>query len=80
MNIYVANLGLDVHAEELRELFTPYGEVGSAKIIMDRLSSKSRGFGFVEMYDENAGKQAISGLNNKVVQDRALKVNEAKPR
>jgi RNA recognition motif-containing protein len=79
MNIYVSNLSFNVQDEDLKALFTPYGEVASAKIIMDRATSRSRGFGFVEMADE-AGKQAIVELDGTTVQSRAMKVNEAKPK
>src|SRR5260221_6170332 len=80
MNIYVANLSFDLQDEDLREFFTPYGEVSSAKIIMDKMTSRSRGFGFVEMTDSAAGKKAIDELDGKMVKDRPLKVNEAKPK
>ena len=80
MNIYVANLSFDLQDEDLREFFTPYGEVTSAKIIMDKMTSRSRGFGFVEMSDDAAGKKAIAELDGKPVHDRPLKVNEAKPK
>lgn len=80
MNIYVANLSFDIKDEDLRDLFTPYGEVSSAKVIMDKMTSRSRGFGFVEMSDDAAGKKAITELDSSTVQDRQLKVNEAKPK
>jgi RNA recognition motif-containing protein len=80
MNIYVANLSFDLQDEDLKEFFTPYGEVSSAKIIMDKMTSRSRGFGFVEMTDDAAGKTAIVELDGKSVQGRPLKVNEAKPK
>ena len=80
MNIYVANLSFDIQDEDLKELFTPYGEVSSAKVIMDKVTSRSRGFGFVEMADNTAAKKAITELDGTSVQDRQLKVNEAKPK
>ena len=80
MNIYVSNLSFNVQDEDLREFFTPYGEVTSAKIINDRESGKSRGFGFVEMSDEAASKKAIAELNDSTVDGRAIKVMEAKPK
>ena len=80
MNIYVANLSFDLQDEDLKEFFTPYGEVSSAKIIMDKMTSRSRGFGFVEMTEDAAGKTAIAELDGKSVQGRPLKVNEAKPK
>jgi RNA recognition motif-containing protein len=80
MNIYVANLNFGLQDEDLKELFSPFGEVNSARIIMDMMSERSRGFGFVEMADEVAGKKAIEELNGVTVGGRPIKVNEAKPR
>jgi RNA recognition motif-containing protein len=80
MNIYVANLSFDIRDEDLRELFTPYGEVSSAKVIMDKVTSRSRGFGFVEIADDAAGQKAVTELNGTMLQGRSLKINEAKPR
>ena len=80
MNIYVSNLSFNVQDEDLREFFTPYGEVTSAKIINDKLTGKSRGFGFVEMSDDEAAKKAIAELNEAMVDGRNIKVMEAKPR
>lgn len=80
MNIYVSNLSFNVQDEDLREFFTPYGEVTSAKIITDRESGRSRGFGFVEMSDDTASKQAIAELDGATVEGRTIKVTEAKPR
>ena len=80
MNIYVANLSFDLRDEDLKEFFTPFGEVSSAKIIMDKMTSRSRGFGFVEMADDTAGQKAIAELDGQDVQGRPLKVNEAKPK
>lgn len=80
MNIYVANVPYTVKDQDLRELFEPYGEVTSAKIIMDKVTNRSRGFGFVEMSDDNAGRQAIEATNGKNFQGRDLVVNEARPR
>jgi RNA recognition motif-containing protein len=80
MNIYVSNLSFNVQDEDLREFFTPYGEVTSAKIINDRETGKSRGFGFVEMSDDAASKKAIAELNEKDVDGRTIKVMEAKPK
>src|ERR1700744_2958888 len=80
MNIYVSNLSFNVQDEDLREFFTPYGEVTSAKIILDRTANQSRGFGFIEMPDEAAAKKAIAELDGATVENRAIKVNEAKPR
>ena len=80
MNIYVSNLSFNVQDEDLREFFTPYGEVTSAKIINDRESGRSRGFGFVEMSDEAASRKAMSELNDANVDGRTIKVMEAKPK
>lgn len=80
MNIYVSNLSFNVQDEDLREFFTPYGEVTSAKIIMDKVTGKSRGFGFVEMPDDAAAKKAIAELDNGTVDGRAIKVVEARPK
>ena len=80
MNIYVSNLSFNVQDEDLREFFAPYGEVTSAKIINDRESGKSRGFGFVEMSDDTAAKKAIAELDGAAVEGRTIKVMEAKPK
>ena len=80
MNIYVSNLSFNVQDEDLREFFAPYGEVVSAKIINDRETGKSRGFGFVEMSDDAASKKAIAELNGSDVDGRTLNVTEAKPK
>ena len=80
MNIYVSNLGFNVQNEDLREFFAPYGEVTSASIIMDKMTNRSRGFGFVEMSDEEASKKAIAELDGATVEGRTIKVMEAKPR
>src|SRR5258708_32521284 len=80
MNIYVSNLSFKVRDEDLREFFTPFGEVAAAKIIMDKITSQSRGFGFVEMPDDAAAKKAIAELDGATVENRAIKVNEARPK
>jgi RNA recognition motif-containing protein len=80
MNIYVSNLSFNVQDEDLREFFTPYGEVTSAKIINDRETGRSRGFGFVEMSDDTAAKKAIAELDQASVEGRTVKVMEAKPK
>ena len=80
MNIYVSNLSFNVQDEDLREFFTPYGEVTSAKIINDKFTGKSRGFGFVEMSDSAAAAKAIQELNDATVDGRNIKVMEAKPK
>lgn len=66
--------------EELEATFAPYGAVKSAKIIMDRETNRSKGFGFVEMEDQSAAVEAIEQLNNKEISGRNLRVNEARPR
>lgn len=80
MNIYVGNLSYEVGNDELRVAFEEFGEVSSAKVIMDRETGKSRGFGFVEMVDDESAKDAIKVLDGKDLKGRNLKVNEAKPR
>jgi RNA recognition motif-containing protein len=80
MNIYVSNLSFNVKDEDLKGFFTPYGEVSSAKVIMDRFTGQSKGFGFVEMSDDTAAKQAISELDNAAVDGRNVKVMEARPK
>jgi RNA recognition motif-containing protein len=80
MNIYVSNLSFNTNDAELHELFSKFGEVSSAKVIMDRESGRSRGFGFVEMPSNEEGKDAMLGLNNKEVEGRAMSVSVAKER
>jgi len=80
MNIYVSNLGFNVQDEDLREYFEEYGEVTSAKVIMDKFTSRSRGFGFVEMSDNNSAEKAIKELNGAVVEGRSISVTVARPR
>jgi RNA recognition motif-containing protein len=80
MNIYVANLGFSLQDDDLRQLFSSYGTVSSAKIVMDKVSGQSRGFGFVEMPDDQAAAKAIEELNGVMAAGRPIKVNEAKPR
>ncbi|MFV0553144.1 MAG: RNA recognition motif domain-containing protein [Mangrovibacterium sp.] len=80
MNIYVSNIPFAVSNEELEDLFANYGEVSSARIIVDKESRRSRGFGFVEMDNDADAKAAIEALNGKEVKGRALNVNEARPR
>jgi RNA recognition motif-containing protein len=80
MNIYVSNLSFAVQDEDLREFFTEYGEVSSAKVIMDKFTNRSKGFGFVEMPDDAAAQKAIAELDGGIVEGRAIKVMVAKPR
>ena len=80
MNLYVGNLSYDMSEENLRTEFAEYGEVQSAKIITDKFTGRSRGFGFVEMTSDDEGKKAMEELNGKDVDGRQLVVNEARPR
>ena len=80
MNIYVSNLSFNVQDEDLKEFFTEYGEVSSAKVITDKFTGKSRGFGFVEMPDDEAAKKAIAELDQASVDNRTIRVMEAKPK
>ena len=80
MNIYVSNLSFNVEDEDLKEFFAEYGEVSSAKVITDKFTGKSRGFGFVEMPNDEAAKKAISELDNASVENRNIRVMEAKPK
>jgi RNA recognition motif-containing protein len=80
MNIYVGNLSNEVTEEDLREAFEPFGQITSIKIITDKFSGMSRGFGFVEMPTNDEGRAALSGLNGKELKGQMLKVNEARPR
>ncbi len=80
MNLYVGNLSYDMSEENLRTEFAEYGEVQSAKIITDKFTGRSRGFGFVEMNSDEEGKKAMEELNGKDCEGRQLVVNEARPR
>ena len=80
MDIYVGNLSYDMTVEELREAFEQHGEVANAKIIMDRDTGRSKGFGFVEMPNKNEGEAAITELNGAMIRGRTARVNEARPR
>ena len=80
MNIYVSNLGLNVKEADLRGLFKDFGTVSSAKVITDKLSNQSRGFGFVEISDDNVAQKAIKELNGVMVDGRPIKVSEARPK
>lgn len=79
-NLFVAGLPYDLTDNELRDLFAEFGTVKSAKVIMDRETNRSKGFGFVEMGAEDESKNAIQGLNGKDMNGRPLTVNEARPR
>ena len=78
--LYVGNLSYNVTNSGLEELFAQYGAVRSAEVIMDRDTGRSKGFGFVEMSDDNAAREAINALNEKQHDGRPLIVNEARPR
>jgi RNA recognition motif-containing protein len=78
--LYVGNLSFDVDNASLEAMFASFGEVKSAEVIQDRDTGRSKGFGFVEMADDNAAQEAIRALNDTEQGGRALKVNEAKPR
>lgn len=80
MNIYVGNLSNDATDDDLRKAFEAYGQVSTASIIKDKFSGESRGFAFVEMPDKTQAQAAIEGLNGSSIKNRAIKVNEARPR
>jgi RNA recognition motif-containing protein len=80
MNIYVSNLSFNVTDEDLQDYFAEYGEVTSAKVIMDKFTGRSRGFAFVEMSDDAAAQKAIQELDGASVDGRTIGVSVAKPR
>ena len=80
MNIFVSNLSFKADEESLKQLFQNYGEVNSCKIITDKFTGKSRGFGFVEMKNDEDGQKAIDGLNESDFDGRNISVSVAKPR
>ena len=81
MNIYVGNLNWNMSSEDLQNLFTPFGEVTSAKIVTDKFNNdRSKGFGFVEMAEDEAARAAIAGLHDTDVMERKIVVNESTPR
>ena len=80
MNIYVGNVSYQMTDDDLRNAFEAYGDVESARVIMDRDTGRSKGFGFVEMPDRDEAMAAIEGLNGKEIAGRAVTVNEARPR
>ncbi len=80
MNIYVGNLNYKVNEEDLKDIFEEYGAVSSSKIIMDKYSGRSKGFGFVTMDDSNEANKAIEELNGATLENRVMVVNEARPR
>jgi RNA recognition motif-containing protein len=80
MNIYVGNLSYDASEDDIKSAFEEFGSVESVKIIKDRYSGRSKGFGFIEMPDDDEARNAISEMNDKEFMGRNLKVNEARPR
>ncbi len=80
MNLYVSNLGPNVKDEDLKQLFSAYGNVISAKVIIDKFSNQSRGFGFVEMPDNTEAQNAMSALDGTSNDNRFIKITEARPR
>lgn len=80
MNIFIAGLSYRVNDADLKELFAEYGEISSSKVIMDKQTGRSKGYGFVEMNDEEAGKKAIEELNGAEYDGRTISVSEARPR
>ncbi len=80
MNIFVAKLNFDTQSEDLVEAFSPFGEVVSANVIMDKFTGRSRGFGFVEMASDEAGRNAINELNDSELDGRTIVVKKAEPR
>ena len=80
MNIYVGNLSYNVEEFDLKEIFEEYGEVSSVKIITDKFTGKSKGFGFIEMSDDSEAKRAIEELNGGELENRKIVVNESQPK
>jgi RNA recognition motif-containing protein len=80
MNIYIGNLPYNVTEDELKDLFSEFGEVSSVSIIMDKFSGQSKGFGFIEMPNNSEADKAIKALNESELKGRNIKVNQAKPR
>lgn len=80
MNIYVGNLSWGLKDQDLANLFSPFGEVASAKIVMDKFTQRSKGFGFVEMPNDEQAQAAIAQLNGTEIEGRNLVVNESRPK
>ncbi len=80
MNIYIGNLSFEVTEEDLRQAFEPFGQLSSVKVITDRDTGRSKGFGFIEMPNNDEAQSAIRGLNSTELKGRTIKVNEARPR
>jgi len=79
MKVYVGNLSFDLDSEKLKGLFATYGEIEEAIVISDKFSGRSKGFGFVTFADDESAKKAIAEMNDKEIEGRKLKVNEARP-
>ena len=79
MKLYIGNLSFDISDEELKKVFSEFGEVEEATIIKDKFSGRSKGFGFVTFKDEKSGEKAISEMNGKDFKGREVRVSEAKP-
>jgi len=80
MNLYISNLSYNISDEDLRQLFADYGEITSAKVIMDKETGRSRGFGFVELSDDELAKKAIEELNQASYDGKVINITEARPR
>ena len=80
MNLYISNLSYNISDEDLRQLFADYGEITSAKVIMDRETGRSRGFGFVELSDDELAKKAIEEINQASYDGKVINITEARPR
>ncbi len=80
MNLYISNISYNISDEDLRQLFADYGEITSAKVIMDRETGRSRGFGFVELSDDELAKKAIEELNQASYDGKVINITEARPR
>lgn len=80
MNLYISNLSYNISDEDLRQLFADYGEITSAKVIIDRETGRSRGFGFVELSDDELAKKAIEELNQASYDGKVINITEARPR
>ena len=80
MNIYVGNLSYDATEDDVRGAFAAFGQISSVAVIKDRMTGRSKGFGFVEMPDSAQAQAAIAGLNGKDLKGRAMNINEARPR
>lgn len=80
MNIYIGQLPYSVKEDELREIFSEYGEIASLKLVTDRFSGQSKGFGFIDMPNNSEADKAIKALNKTMLQGREIKVNQAEER